>query len=81
MQRPNIPLTLRNCEMLGFEAELANVHYFVGHESVNRREHGSRLGPVTFAVYNFLSHIASRAPDFFHIPQDALSDVGFRVEI
>jgi len=81
MQRPNIPLTLRNCEMLGFDADLDRVHYFVGHETVIRRARQSGLGPVTFAVFNFLSHIASRTPDFFHIPQDALSEVGFRLEI
>ena len=27
MQRPNIPLTLHNCEMLGLQADLANVHF------------------------------------------------------
>jgi KUP system potassium uptake protein len=81
MQRPDIPLTLRNCELLGFQADLENVHYFVGHESVIRRHHGSKMGPVSFAVFAFLTRIASRAPDFFHIPQEALSDVGYRVEI
>ena len=81
MQRPNIPMTLRNCEMLGFEADLDAVHYFIGHETVIRREHGSTLGPVPFAIFAFLTKIASRAPDFFHIPQDALSEIGFRVEI
>jgi hypothetical protein len=29
----------------------------------------------------YLMRIASRAPDFFRIPQDRLSEVGFRVEI
>ena len=81
MQRPNIPLALRDCTMLGFDADLGHIHYFVGHETVIRRTEGSRLGPVTFAVFNFLSHIASRAPDFFHVPQEALSELGFRVEI
>jgi KUP system potassium uptake protein len=81
MQRPNIPLTLENCEMLGFDADLHNVHYFIGHETVIRRGIGSKMGPVTFAVFAFLTRIAGRAPDFFHIPQDGLSEVGFRVEI
>ncbi len=81
MQRPDIPLTLRNCELLGFEADLAKVHYFIGHERVVRRTHGSTMGPVSFAVFAFLTRIASRAPDFFRIPQEGLSEVGFRVEI
>jgi KUP system potassium uptake protein len=32
-------------------------------------------------VFAFLSRIASRAPDFFRIPQDRLLEVGFRLEI
>jgi KUP system potassium uptake protein len=81
MQRPNIPLTLENCEMLGFEADLENVHYFIGHETVIRRARGSAMAAVPFAVFAFLTRIAGRAPDFFHIPQAGLSEVGFRVEV
>jgi len=39
------------------------------------------MGPVSFAIFAFLTKIASRAPDFFRIPQEGLSEVGFRVEI
>jgi KUP system potassium uptake protein len=81
MQRPNIPLTLENCALLGFDADLADVHYFIGHETVIRRPGSSTMGPVSFAIFGFLMRIASRAPDFFRIPQDRLSEVGFRVEI
>ena len=81
MQRPDIPLTLKNCELLGFHADLSDVHYFIGHETVIRRAHGSKLGPVPFALFGFMMKIASRAPDFFRIPQETLSEVGFRVEI
>jgi KUP system potassium uptake protein len=81
MQRPDIPLTLKNCELLGFDADLADVHYFISHETVIRRAHGSKLGRLPFAIFAFLTRIASRAPDFFRIPQDNLSEVGFRVEI
>jgi KUP system potassium uptake protein len=36
---------------------------------------------VPFAIFAFLTHIASRAPDFFKIPHEGLSEVGFRIEI
>jgi KUP system potassium uptake protein len=81
MQRPNIPLTLKNLELLGFELDLEQVHYFIGHEIVVRRAPGSAMGLVSFAIFAFLTRIASRAPDFFRIPADGLSEVGFRVEI
>jgi len=81
MQRPDIPMTMKNCELLGFDADLEDVHYFIGHETVIRRAHRSKLGPMSFAVFAFLTRLASRAPDFFRIPQDRLSEIGFRVEI
>jgi KUP system potassium uptake protein len=81
MQRPDIPLTLRNRKLPGFDADLEDVHYFICHETVIRRAHGSTMGPVSFGIFSFLTKIASRPPDFFRIPRDGLSEVGFRVEI
>src|SRR6202165_4699835 len=62
MQTPDIPLTLRNCELLGFEVDLEHVHYYIGHEIVIRRAKDSAMGPVSFAIFSFLTRIASRAP-------------------
>jgi len=81
MQTPDIPLTLINCNKLGFDADLDHKNYYIAHETIVRREDGSAMEPVTFAVFSFLNRIASRAPDFFKIPQDAIIEVGFRVEI
>ena len=81
MQTPDVPRTLKNCNMLGFKADLDHAHYYIAHESVIRRPTGSSMGQVTFAIFAFLTRIASRAPDFFRIPPDGLSEVGFRVEI
>ena len=81
MQTPDIPLTLINCNKLGFDADLDHKNYYVAHETIVRRDEGSAMEPVTFAVFSFLNRIASRAPDFFKIPQDAIIEVGFRVEV
>jgi KUP system potassium uptake protein len=81
MQTPDIPLTLLNCNRLGFDADLEHRNYYVAHETVVRRETGSAMGPVSFPIFSFLNRISSRAPDFFKIPHDAIIEVGFRVEI
>ena len=81
MQTPDIPRSLQNCEMLGFDIDFDHVSYYIAHETVVRRAKNSAMGPVSFAVFAFLTRNASRAPDFFKIPQDGLSEVGFRVEI
>jgi KUP system potassium uptake protein len=81
MQTPDIPLTLINCNRLGFDADLDHKNYYIAHETIVRRDAGSVMDPVSFAIFSFLNRIASRAPDFFKIPHDAVIEVGFRVEI
>ena len=81
MQTPDIPLTLINCNKLGFDADLDHKNYYLAHETIVRRETGSAMDPFSFAVFSFLNRIASRAPDFFKIPHDAVIEVGFRVEV
>jgi KUP system potassium uptake protein len=81
MQTPDIPLTLSNCRMLGFDADLDHRNYYLAHETIVRRAKGSAMGPIAFAIFSFLSRISSRAPDFFKIPHDAIIEVGFRVDI
>jgi KUP system potassium uptake protein len=81
MQTPDIPLTLRNCNRLGFDADLEHQNYYVAHETVVRRDRGSAMGPISFSIFSFLNRVSSRAPDFFKIPHDAIIEVGFRVEI
>jgi len=81
MQTPDIPLTLKNCRMLGFKVDLDDVHYYIAHEIVVRRARNSAMAAVPFAIFAFLTRIASRAPDFFKIPHEGLSEVGFHIEI
>jgi len=81
MQTPDIPLSLINCNKLGFEADLDHKNYYIAHETIVRRETNPAMDAISFAIFSFLNRIASRAPDFFKIPQDAIIEVGFRVEI
>ena len=81
MQTPDIPRTLENIQILGFDSDLARKHYYLAHETVVRREKSSSMGPVSFAIFSFLNKISSRAPDYFKIPHDGVIEVGFRIEI
>jgi KUP system potassium uptake protein len=81
MQTPDIPQTLKNCKMLGFEVNLDEVHYYIAHEIVVRAAKKSAMAAAPFAIYAFLARIASRAPDFFKIPHERVLEVGFHIEI
>ena len=78
MRIPDIPLTLKNCQMLGFfadmDADMDNVHYYIARRMRRRRRRGkSAMAAVPFTRSSFLTHIASRAPDFSRIPGDGVS--------
>src|SRR5580704_8330932 len=81
MQTPDIPLSLINCNMLGFDVDVEHKNYYLAHETIVRRASDSAMGPISFAIFSFLNRIASRAPDFFRIPHDAVIEVGFRVDV
>jgi KUP system potassium uptake protein len=77
MQTPDIPLSLINCKMLGFDVDVEHKNYYLAHETIIRRATDSTMGPISFAIFSFLNLIASRAPDFFRIPHDASSKWDF----
>jgi KUP system potassium uptake protein len=81
MQTPDIPLTLLNCKMLGFDVDLDHKNYYIAHETIVRRAKGSAMGPLSFGIFSFFNRVSSRAPDFFKIPSDAIIELGFRVEV
>ncbi len=81
MQTPDIPVALKSCKVRGFEVDLHQVHYYIAHEIVIRRAKDSAMAAVPFAIYAFLTRIASRAPDFFKIPHERVLEVGFHIEI
>jgi len=81
MQTPDVPAALRNCKALGLEIDLGHVYYYIAHEIVVRRAKNSAMAAIPFAIFAFLARIASRAPDFFKIPREDLSEVGFHIDI
>ncbi len=81
MQTPDIPRTMENVQLLGFDSDLDRKHYYLAHETVVRREKNSAMWRFPFAVFSLLSKISSRAPDYFKIPSDGVIEVGFRIEI
>ncbi|TMJ99149.1 MAG: potassium transporter Kup, partial [Alphaproteobacteria bacterium] len=81
MQTPDVPAALRNCKALGLEIDLGHVYYYIAHEIVVRRARSSAMAAIPFAIFAFLARIASRAPDFFKIPREDLSEVGFHIDI
>ena len=60
MQTPDIPLTMSNCRMLGFDVDIESKNYYLAHEFVVRQS--ERLGNGTCIVCNFFVSDPYRKP-------------------
>src|SRR5580692_6028115 len=63
MQTPDIPLSLINCNKLGFDADLDHKNYYIAHETIVRRDEGSSMDPISYAVFCLKKKKTSRAKD------------------
>ena len=60
MQTPDIPLSLINCNRLGFDADLDHKNYYIAHETIVRRDDG--IGDGSGILCDFLVSQPDRQP-------------------
>ncbi|MDR3414783.1 MAG: potassium transporter Kup [Nevskia sp.] len=81
MQTPNIPVALRLCGKLGVEADLHNITYYVGRETLIPVRKVGILWPWRRHLFVFLSRNAMRNTAFYRLPPEDVVELGFEVEI
>jgi KUP system potassium uptake protein len=79
-QTPNVPRELQRAEIPGLELDLSQISFFVGRANVKP---SPRPGMARWRerLYSALARVATRSPDFFHIPPDRVIELGTEVEI
>jgi KUP system potassium uptake protein len=81
MERPDIPRLLQQLPRLGCNIDLADVTYYVGHETVVRREDGEGLPLWQEAVFAVMERNAAHATDYFHLPTEQVVEIGRQIAI
>ena len=81
MERPDIPDLLRVTKSLGCTVDLDDVTYYVGHETVVRREDGKGLPAWQEAIFTLMERNAVHVSDFFSLPSDQVVEIGRQVSI
>jgi KUP system potassium uptake protein len=81
MERPHIPELLASSKSLGCTVDLADVTYYVGHETVIRREDGKGLPGWQERVFAVMERNAEHVSDFFSLPSDQVVEIGRQVAI
>ena len=81
MERPNIPEVLTIGKSLGCAIDLDDVTYYVGRETIVRREDGSGLPAWQERIFIVLERNSVHVSDFFMLPSDQVVEIGRMVAI
>ena len=81
MERPDIPALMRASKALGCTIDLDDVTYYVGHETVVRREDGKGLPAWQEKLYSMMERNAVHVGDFFKLPGDQVVEIGRQIAI
>jgi KUP system potassium uptake protein len=81
MERPHIPDLLMTSRSLGCTVDLADITYYVGHETVVSREDGDGLPAWQERVFALMERNAIHVSDFFSLPSDQVVEIGRQISI
>jgi KUP system potassium uptake protein len=81
MERTDIPALLASCKAQGCAVDLDDVTYYVGHETVMRRDDGQGMPAWQEALFALMERNAAHVTDFYHLPTDDVVEIGRQVSI
>lgn len=81
MERPDIPALLRLAHGLGCAIDLADVTYYVGHETVVPGGDDRVVARWVEALFSLMQRNASHLTDYFRLPAEQVVELGRQVAI
>ncbi|WP_439924936.1 potassium transporter Kup [Nitrobacter sp. JJSN] len=81
MERPHIPELLLASKSLGCSVDFDDVTYYVGHETVVRREDRMGLPAWQESLFAMMERNAVHVSDFFSLPSDQVVEIGRQIAI
>ncbi len=81
MERPDVPVLLAQAHGKGCGVDLADLTYFVGHETVVARDDHAGLPRWIEAAFAFLQRNSLHVTDYFRLPAETVVEVGREVAI
>ncbi len=81
MQRPDVPALLAQAHAAGCGIDLADITYFVGHETIVAREDGRGLPRAVEAIFAFLQRNSAHVTDYLRLPAEQVVEIGRQVAL
>ncbi len=76
MEHPDLHALLERAQLRGYPVDPSNVTYFIGRETVVRREDGKGLPWLVEAAFAFLQRNSSETTEYFRLPTDSVVEIG-----
>jgi KUP system potassium uptake protein len=81
MQRPDIPLLLKEAQQQGRQVLLDDVTYYVGHEHIVHRRQGAALPRWQEALFAAMGRNSAHVTDYFRLPSQQVVEIGRQISI
>jgi KUP system potassium uptake protein len=81
MEHPDIPALLQEAHQLGCAIDLADVTYYVGHETITPRGDAKALPRWLEALFAAMQRNTTHLTDYFRLPPDAVVEIGRQISI
>jgi KUP system potassium uptake protein len=81
MERPDIPALLHQTVAFGCKLDLADVTYYVGHETIMRRDDGKGMAAWEEAFYAMMVRNSAHVGEILRLPGDGVVELGRQISI
>jgi KUP system potassium uptake protein len=81
IQRPDIPLLLKEAQQRGCQTPLDDVVYYVGHENILHRRHGAAMPHWQEMIFAAMVRNSSHVTDYFRLPTQQVVEIGRQISI
>jgi KUP system potassium uptake protein len=76
MEQPDLPVLLQRAHDKGHPVDPSTATYFIGRETVERREDGKGLPRLVQSLFAFLLRNSSEPIEYFRLPRDQVVEIG-----
>jgi KUP system potassium uptake protein len=76
MKQPDLPALLQRAHARGYAVDPSKATYFIGRETIARREDGKGLPRLVASTFSFLLRNSSEAIEYFRLPRDMVVEIG-----
>ncbi len=80
METPDVPALLREAKRAGLDADIENVTYFLGRETMLAGP-GGQMGEIEETLFAFLSRNSHPATSHFKLPPNQVIEIGTQIDL